>query len=131
MSKIRNKLKENVKKLKTDIPALFIAFSDKETPISARIMAGIIIVYALSPIDLIPDFVPVLGYLDDLFVLPLLVTLAVKLIPKNVWERCKEAAENMWADGKPKKWYYGIPVILVWVLVIAIIVRIVFGVVCG
>ena len=61
-----NKLKDRAKKLKTDIPAVFLALKDKRTPWYARILAAVIVVYALSPIDLIPDFIPVLGYLDDL-----------------------------------------------------------------
>ena len=73
-------LKEKAKALKIDIPALFIAMKKRETPIAAKIIAGIAVGYALSPIDLIPDFIPVLGYLDDLIILPLLVALAIRLI---------------------------------------------------
>lgn len=58
-------LKARAKKLKTDIPALFLALKDKKTPILAKIFAGITVAYALSPIDLVPDFIPVMGYLDD------------------------------------------------------------------
>ncbi len=68
-------LKERAQKLKTDIPAVFIAMKKKETPIGAKIIAGLTVAYALSPIDLIPDFIPVLGYLDDIILLPVLVTL--------------------------------------------------------
>lgn len=66
-------LKEQANKLKADIPAIFIALKKKETPILAKIIAGITVAYALSPIDLIPDFIPVLGYLDDIILLPILV----------------------------------------------------------
>lgn len=62
-------LKARAKKLKTDIPAVFLALKDKETPFTAKIFAGITVAYALSPIDLIPDFIPVLGYIDDLILL--------------------------------------------------------------
>lgn len=61
-------LKRRAKQLKQDIPALYLALKDRKTPIIAKVLAGIIVVYALSPIDLIPDFIPVLGYLDDLIV---------------------------------------------------------------
>lgn len=61
-------LKRRAKQLKQDIPALYLALKDRKTPIIAKVLAGIIVVYALSPIDLIPDFIPVLGYLDDLVV---------------------------------------------------------------
>lgn len=105
---------------------MFLALKDKEVPLSAKIIAGITVGYALSPIDLIPDFIPVLGYLDDLVILPLLITLTFKLIPPDVLERCKHEAEGLWKDGKPKKWYYAIPIILIWILVIRIIVKAVF-----
>ena len=82
--------------------------------------------YALSPIDLIPDFIPVLGYLDDLIILPLLVALTVKCIPRDVYAQHREQAKDLWADGKPKKWYYALPIVLVWVLIIGLIVFVIF-----
>ena len=69
-------LKERAKKLKTDIPAIFLALKDHETPLLAKIFAGITVIYALSPIDLVPDFIPVLGYLDDLILLPMFAAIA-------------------------------------------------------
>ena len=72
-------LKERAKKLKTDIPALFLALKDDNAPIIAKIFAGITVAYALSPVDLVPDFIPVLGYLDDVILLPMLVALTIKL----------------------------------------------------
>ena len=72
-------LKVRAKKLKTDIPALFLALKDDNTPIIAKIFAGITVAYALSPVDLVPDFIPVLGYLDVVFLLPMLVALTIKL----------------------------------------------------
>lgn len=68
-----------------------------------------------------PDFIPVIGYLDDVILLPVLVALTIKFIPKDVLERCKRGAEGLWTDGKPKKWYYAIPVVLTWVIMIALI----------
>ena len=118
-------LKERAKQLKTDIPAVFLALKDKDTPILAKIFAGITVVYALSPIDLIPDFIPVLGYLDDVIILPVLIAATVKLIPKEAMESNRKKAENLWENGKPTSWYYGIPVVLIWVLIIWAIVRIV------
>lgn len=115
-------LKERAKKLKTDTPAVFLALKDKNTPFIAKVFAALTIGYALSPIDLIPDFIPVLGYLDDVILLPAMIALTIKLIPENIWERCKKEAENMWKDGKPRKWYYAIPVLLIWLLLIWIII---------
>ena len=116
-------IKDNAKKLKRDVPAVFIALKKKDTPIIAKICAGITVGYALSPIDLIPDFVPILGYLDDVIILPLLVFVTVKLIPSDVWEQSKIESEGLWANGKPKKWYYSIPIILVWVLIVWMLVK--------
>ena len=115
-------LKERAKKLKYDVPAVFIALKKKETPIMAKILAGITVAYALSPIDLIPDFIPVLGYLDDVILLPALIALTIKLLPKDVFETCRMEAENLWRDGKPEKWYYAIPIILIWLLIIGLLV---------
>ena len=116
-------LKARAKKLKTDIPAVFLALKDKETPFTAKIFAGITVAYALSPIDLIPDFIPVLGYIDDLILLPALVALTIRFISKDVMDRNRELSADMWQDGKPKKWYYSIPIILFWLLIIGIIVK--------
>ena len=116
-------LKEKAQKLAKDIPAVFLALKDKETPVMAKILAFITVAYALSPIDLIPDFIPVIGYLDDLVLLPLLVPLTIKLIPKAVWQKCQVSAENMWQNGRPKKWYYAIPIIIFWILIIYLIVK--------
>lgn len=115
-------LKERAKKLKTDIPAIFLALKEKKTPWYAKIIAAAVVVYALSPIDLIPDFIPVLGYLDDLILLPALIAWCVKCIPSDVFEDCRDRALGLWGSGKPEKWYYSIPFILIWLAVIALIV---------
>ena len=116
-------LKEKAKQLKTDIPAVFLALKDKKTPWYAKFFAMLTVVYALSPIDFIPDFIPVLGYLDDLIILPALVAITVKCIPDEVFEECKKRAQDIWQNGKPKKWYYAIPILLVWALIIFLIVK--------
>lgn len=116
-------LRARAKKLKTDIPALFLALKDENIPILAKVFAGITVAYALSPVDLVPDFIPVLGYLDDVILLPMLVALTIKFIPKDVLERNRKQAEGLWDNGKPKKWHYAIPIILIWGLVIVLILR--------
>ena len=110
-------------KLKKEIPAVFLALKDRETPIVAKMIAAITVGYALSPVDFIPDFIPVLGYLDDVILLPLLITMTIKLIPASVWEKCLKEAEDMWKDGKPKKWYYAIPIVVIWMLIIWIVIK--------
>lgn len=116
-------LKERAARLKTDVPAVFLSLKDKDTPFAAKALAALTVAYALSPVDLIPDFIPVLGYLDDLILLPALVALTVRLIPKGVWERNRAKAEHIWDGGKPKKWYYAVPIILIWLLIIWLIIK--------
>lgn len=117
--------KDKAKKLKRDIPAVFLALKRKDTPVLAKLFGAITVAYALSPIDLIPDFIPVLGYLDDVILLPLLVALTLKFIPNNIFEECRIEAEGLWTDGKPKKWYYSIPIILIWSLLAYMIIKII------
>ena len=115
--------KERAQRLKSDIPAVFIALKDKETPWYAKLLATITVGYALSPIDLIPDFIPVLGYLDDIIVLPALVALTIRLIPEKIWEKSRQQSKNMWTNGKPKRWYYAIPIVVIWLLIICLIIK--------
>lgn len=116
--KIIDHAKAYAKKIKRELPVLYLAMKHKDTPWYAKLFALITVGYALSPIDLIPDFIPILGYLDDLILIPLAMTLTIKLIPKNVIEACREEADEIWAEGKPQKWRYAIPIILIWTLVI-------------
>ena len=116
--------KNSVKKINSDIPALFFALKEKETPVVAKIMAGITVAYALSPIDLIPDFIPILGYLDDFILLPLLIALTVKLIPKAILETSRLKAEEMSNKRLSKKWYYSIPVVLSWCILLVIVISV-------
>lgn len=110
-----------------EVPAVFLALKDGETPLAAKILAAITVGYVLSPIDLIPDFIPVLGYLDDVILVPALIMMTVKLIPTSVWERCLIEADDLWKDGKPRKWYYAIPIVAIWLLLIWIVVGIILG----
>ena len=119
-------LKERAKQLKTDIPAVFLALKDKKTPWYAKVFAFLTVAYALSPIDLIPDFIPFLGYLDDLIILPLLVALTIRFIPKDIIAEYRRQASDLWRDGKSEKWYYALPVIIVWALIIFLIVKAIF-----
>lgn len=123
---MKNRLKERAGRLKTDIPAVFLALKDKDTPPLAKIFAFITIAYALSPVDLVPDFIPVLGYLDDLIILPALIALTVKMIPVDIFLRCRAQSEDMWKDGKPKKWCCALPIVLVWLMIIAVIIKIIW-----
>lgn len=116
-------LRERAANLKRDIPAVFLALKSQKTPIFAKILAAVTVAYALSPIDLIPDFIPVLGYLDDVLLLPGLVALTLRLIPKEVLTECRIKAQDMWQGDRPKKWYYALPVLIFWCLVLLAILR--------
>ena len=98
----------------------------KETPLVSKIFAGLAIGYILSPIDLIPDFIPVLGVLDDLIIVPFFIALAIRYIPKETFEECREQSAGLWENGKPKKWYYALPIILFWLLIAFIIIKIIW-----
>lgn len=115
-------LKQKAKEIKKNLTAIFIAFKKSETPWYAKIIMGITIGYALSPIDIIPDFIPVLGYLDDLIILPLLIILSVKLIPREIMEESLAEAENTQKNDLLKKWYFGLPIIFIWVFIIIFII---------
>ncbi|MDR0721618.1 MAG: DUF1232 domain-containing protein [Treponema sp.] len=117
------KLKEKGKEITQNLSVLYIAYKRKEVPIIAKILIIVAIVYGLSPIDLIPDFIPVLGCLDDLIILPLLIYLSIKIIPNNILEACKEEAKEIIINGKYKKWYYGIPVMIVLIIIGVILVK--------
>lgn len=115
-------LKKRAKQLKADIPTVFLSLKSSDTPWYAKFLAALTLIYALSPIDLIPDFIPVLGYLDDLIILPALIALTIHFIPSDTFEHYRQEAQGMWQDGKPKKWYFAIPFILVWMLVLWLII---------
>ena len=86
------RLKQWARLVKRDVIALWIAARDRRTPLLARGIAAAVAAYAVSPIDLIPDFIPVLGYLDDLVLLPLAILLVIRLIPAEVLAECRTAA---------------------------------------
>jgi len=82
------KLKQWAASLKSNTFALYLASKDKRVPVSVKLLIGFLVAYALSPIDLIPDFIPVIGYLDDLVILPIGIWFVLRLIPREVWEDC-------------------------------------------
>ncbi len=117
------KFKDKMKKITEKISQVFIALKSPKTPWYAKIIGYLTIGYALSPIDLIPDFIPILGYLDDLVILPLMISLFIKLVPKSIWIESEEKSKEIWQNGKPKKWYFAIPIIVIWGLLIYFIIK--------
>ena len=118
LANYRMNLKERARKLKKDIPTVFLCLKDRRTPVLAKLMASLAVFQALSAIDLIPDFIPVLGYLDDVIILPFLIYLTVKLIPEDIWKENRD--KEIVLD---KKWKYAIPIIVVWILIIILIIK--------
>lgn len=116
---IFDKLKAWAKQLKRKIFILFFAYKHNHTPWYAKVFAVCVVAYAFSPIDLIPDFIPILGYLDDVILVPLGVMIALKMMPPSVILECTVKAEERMKNSKPKNWTVGILIILVWIAAIA------------
>ena len=102
--KILTKIKAKVKILKSQIYILRIAYSDKRTPLIAKLLIGLTVGYLLSPIDLIPDFIPVLGILDDLIIVPILISISIKLIPEIVLSDAKKELNTHPEKIKKDNW---------------------------
>ena len=107
--------KTRARQLKTDVYALYLAYKDPRTPWYARIFAAMVAGYAFSPIDLIPDPIPILGYLDDLVLIPLGVFLALKMIPPQVMADSRQKAIEVIAQGKPVNKAAALVIVLIWI----------------
>jgi uncharacterized membrane protein YkvA (DUF1232 family) len=119
--------RQRARQLKAETYALYLAYRDPRVPWYAKLFAGCVVAYALSPIDLVPDFIPILGYLDDLVLVPLGIALAIKMIPEPVLVECRERAREALADDRPINWAAAAVIIAVWILLatvaIVLIVR--------
>ena len=110
------------KALKLEVHALYLACKDRRTPWYAKIIGVCVVGYALSPIDLIPDPIPIIGYLDDLIIVPLGVLLVRRLIPTAVLIECRQQAESAAAGGKrPVNWIAGAIIIALWIATVALL----------
>ena len=105
------------RRLKVEIYALYLAYRDPRVPWYARVFAALVVGYAFSPIDLIPDAIPVLGYLDDLLVVPLGIALAIRMIPPPVLAECREEARN--AEDRPVNRVAAVVVVTIWIALAA------------
>lgn len=112
------RLKSQARRLKAETFALYLASRHPATPWYAKLLVAFIVAYAFSPIDLIPDFVPVLGYLDDLVLIPLGILLAVRLVPPPVLAECRAEAEEMAANGRPVSRTAGFAIVGIWVALV-------------
>ncbi len=112
-------LKARAKALQTEIYALYLAARDPRTPWTARLLVLLVVAYALSPIDLIPDFIPVLGYLDDLIIVPAGIALALRLIPAQVMADARRRARL--EPPRSLGFAGALTIILIWIVAIMIV----------
>ena len=122
------KIKAWAKNLKRQLFILYFAYRDERVPWYVKLFTACIVAYAFSPIDLIPDFIPILGYLDDVIILPLGIMFALKMIPKSVISDCEVKANEMMKNGKPKNWIVGSLIIFIWSVIVIWILLNVFHV---
>lgn len=108
--------KRRARELKRDALALYFACGDRRTPWYAKVTAALVVGYAFSPIDLIPDFIPVIGQLDDFLIVPLGVLLVCRMIPVDLMDEFRSRAHAMLEQRKPIVWVAGVIVVLIWAL---------------
>jgi len=114
------RLKGWARRMKAEVHALYLAYRDPRTPPHARLFAALVVAYAFSPIDLIPDAIPVLGHLDDVILVPLGVALAVRMIPPHVLAECRKKARERGAEVRPAAWAGAAVVAALWLLLLAL-----------
>jgi len=109
-------LKKRARCLRAETFALYLAVRHPQTQWYAKLFVAGVVAYAFSPIDLIPDFVPVLGYLDDLILIPMGIALAAKMIPAPVLTECRARAKEIMANGQPVSYTAGVVVVVIWLV---------------
>jgi uncharacterized membrane protein YkvA (DUF1232 family) len=122
------KLKQRARYLKAETFVLYLAARDPRTPWYAKVFVAGIVAYAFSPIDLIPDFVPVLGYLDDLILIPMGIALAIRLVPDSVLADCRARAQETLKNGRPVSRIAGVVIVVIWIALAALCMVWVYGV---
>ena len=115
-----DRLKHWARQLKAETLALWFCCKHPDTPLSAKILATLVVAYALSPIDLIPDFIPVLGYLDDVILIPIGIYFTLKLVPPQVIEECRGKARDWIAaqQPKPRNYVAAAAIVALWILML-------------
>lgn len=112
--------KTKAQKLRNELYALYLAYRDPRVPWYAKAFAACVVAYAASPIDVIPDFIPVLGYLDDAILVPLGIYLALKMIPEAVMEECRQKTRVAMARRHPARWIAAAIILALWLLLAAL-----------
>ena len=118
-----DKWKQRAQDLKKETCALVLAYKDPRTPWYAKMLTGIVVAYAFSPIDLIPDFIPVLGYLDDLILVPLGISAAIKMVPPDVLAECRVKAQIEMGKSKPVNWAAAVVIGLIWLSILLFVFK--------
>jgi len=126
--KIIKLLKQKAKELKIEIYALYMAYKDPRVPWYKKVFLVLIISYAINPLDLIPDFIPILGHLDDLIIVPLGIYLAIKIIPKEILTECRKKAKNEPIRIKTR-WIIATIIILSWLILVYFIFKLILGII--
>ncbi len=114
--------KQRARQLKTEVYALYLAYRDPRVPRYARIFAACVVGYAFSPIDLIPDPIPILGYLDDLILIPLGIKVALSMIPAEVLAESRAKAQAVIRQGKPVNRAAAVVIVAIWLLMATLVI---------
>jgi uncharacterized membrane protein YkvA (DUF1232 family) len=114
--------RQRVGQLQTETYAIHLAYKDPRVPWYAKILIALAVAHTLSPIDLVPDFIPILGYLDDLVIAPLGISLALKMIPEDVMAKSREKAQAIVGHYKPVGWAAAAVIIAIWLFVPALVI---------
>ncbi len=117
-----DELRRRARRLKAEVYALYLAYRDPRVPWYARLFAAGVVAYAFSPIGLIPDFIPVIGFLDDLILVPLGILLALRMIPPPVMAECRQRAAETLREGRPTNWLAAGVIIAIWIVLAALAV---------
>lgn len=118
--------RQRIKELKTETYAIYLAYKDPRVPWYAKILIVLVVAYTFSPIDLIPDFIPVIGYLDDLIIIPLGILLVLKMIPPVVIAECRVNARTKFDQDPPNSLAAVAVILVIWILAAAVIITIAF-----
>ena len=131
MKQILDNWKHRACELKIQVYAIYLAYRDPRVPLHARIFTACVVGYAFSPIDLIPDVIPILGYLDDLIIVPLGIALALKMIPPDVLAECQEKSREVMKQGKPMNKVAAAIIVAIWIVLAVLVVRVILDVVAS
>ena len=121
MKPLRERLRDAMRSLELRTRAIYLASRDPRVPVVAKALAVFVAAYALSPIDLIPDVIPVLGFLDDLVLVPLGIALVVRLIPRDVWRECLDVAQRQMDERLPRSRVAAVVIVILWMAVVALL----------